>query len=369
VGTQVPNTPFAYLNTTSGKYEGIDVEIAQRIADSLNVTLVIRPMDIDPSLGSVMTGRIDMAISSIPITEVKEQVVNFTIPYLPATQAVLVKDSISIANIDGLNGTKVAAAQNTAGASWAVTNLVETERINEAYYSEYEGAAAGAIAVQTGQKDAFVIDAPEAYAYASVPANHLKVAFIIETNESYGICIQKNQLNFRNALNEVISGLKADGSLTGLLLKYKAIGLATPFQGFVVQDVTGTVNAGFTQITDLTIQMRLQAGSSNMNMDQVSIQYVSGTTNATLRFVAGMNETAGGAVAGTSYSANTTNTQAWSTGSHVVHQGDLISVTITGLTLSYSAAATVKIVPAYGSSSLASFVTPSYYSVEYVNLK
>jgi len=44
-------------------------------------------------------------------------------------------------------------------------------------------------------------------------------------------------------------------------------------------------------------------------------------------------------------------------------------VTITGLSLSYSAAASVKIVPAYGPATLISFVTPSYYSTTYVNLK
>jgi flagellin FlaB len=139
--------------------------------------------------------------------------------------------------------------------------------------------------------------------------------------------------------------------------------------GFVVQDVTGTVDPTFATMTDLTIQMRLQAGSPNMNMDLVSIQFVSGTSNQMLSFVAGSTAAAGGAVAGTSYSANTTNTNAWSTGNHVVQQGDMITVTITGLTLSYSAAATVKIVPAYGTSTLISFVTPSYYNTEYVNLK
>ena len=139
--------------------------------------------------------------------------------------------------------------------------------------------------------------------------------------------------------------------------------------GFVVQDVTGTVNAGFTQITDLTVQMRLQAGSPSINMDLVSIQFVSGTTNDMLSFVAGSGVAAGGALAGASYSANTTNNNAWGTGNHVVQQGDMITVTITGLQLSYSAAATVKIVPAYGSSTLISFVTPSYYNTEYVNLK
>jgi len=86
--------------------------------------------------------------------------------------------------------------------------------------------------------------------------------------------------------------------------------------GFVVQDVTGTVDPTFAHMTDLTIQMRLQAGSPNMNMDLVSIQFVSGTTNDMLSFVAGSAAAAGGAVAGTSYSANTTNNNACDTTQH-----------------------------------------------------
>jgi flagellin FlaB len=139
--------------------------------------------------------------------------------------------------------------------------------------------------------------------------------------------------------------------------------------GFVVQDVTGTVDTALASMTDLTIQLRLQAGSPNMNMDLVSIQYISGSSNDMLTFVEGSAAAAGGATGGSTYAANTTGTVAWDTNNHVVQQGDLITVTITGLDLSYSAAATVKIVPAYGSSTLVSFVTPSYYSTTYVNLK
>jgi archaeal flagellin FlaB len=140
--------------------------------------------------------------------------------------------------------------------------------------------------------------------------------------------------------------------------------------GFVVQDVTGTVDqtAGhaYTQITDLTIQMRLQAGSPPVNMDLVSIQYVSGSDNDMLAFA----DTAAGAAAGASYGADSTGaTATWITGNHVVQQGDMITISITGLTLGYSASATIKIVPAYGSATLISFVTPSCYSTNYVNLK
>lgn len=220
VGTQVPYKPFEFYNITSQKYEGIDMELAQKIAAALGVTLVIKPMDFDPLFAAVETGQIDMAISSITITATRELTVNFTHSYYLANQAILVKATSTITDINGLNGTKIVAQLGTTGASWAKTNLVNTGRINSADYSDYVDVAAAAVAVQNGQKDAFVVDTPVANAYAADPNNNLKVAFIIETNENYGVCIQRNQTDFRNAINTVIDNMKADGSLQALILKY-----------------------------------------------------------------------------------------------------------------------------------------------------
>jgi flagellin FlaB len=137
--------------------------------------------------------------------------------------------------------------------------------------------------------------------------------------------------------------------------------------GFVVQDVTGQVDTGAMNI--LTIHMRLQAGSPAINMDLVSVEVITGTTATTYEFAA--------APSATEYGAVNSNLAYWTAdGNHVVQQGDMITVTLgtasTGaapLGLGFSASATVKIVPAYGSATLISFVTPSYYDTTYVELK
>ena len=223
VGTQVPYAPFEFYNITSQKYEGIDMEIAQRVATALNVTLVIKSMDFDPLFAAVQTGQIDMAISSITITAARQQTVNFTVPYYTANQAVLIKDSTNISNINDLNGTKVVTQLGTTGSDWVNTNLVSTGRITAADHTDQTDVAAAATSVQQGTEDAFVVDTPVAYGYANNPSTGLRVGFVIPTNEHYGICIQQNQNNFRDAVDNVISGMLADGSMNALLLKYNAI--------------------------------------------------------------------------------------------------------------------------------------------------
>ena len=142
--------------------------------------------------------------------------------------------------------------------------------------------------------------------------------------------------------------------------------------GFVVQDVTGQVNVARSAIKNLTVQVRLQAGSPAVNMDKVTVQFISGSTNNMMQ----MNST--GAPTSTRYVANQTLAKVvggttWGSNNYVVQQGDLITISICNdghsLGLGFTQSATIKIVPAYGSPTTINFVTPSYYSTDYVNLK
>jgi|GEM_PF-564879 polar amino acid transport system substrate-binding protein len=225
VGTQVPYAPFEYQNATTSKFEGIDMEIAQKVADALHVTLVIKSMDFDPLFGAVQTGQIDMAISSITITPAREQTVNFTIPYYTANQAVLEKSTSNYTNSSSLSGTKVVTQLGTTGSDWVNTNLVTPGIITAANHVDLTDVSAAATGVQDGIYNAFVVDTPVAYGYAADATTGLSVGFVIPTNEHYGICIQQNQQNFRTAVDNVIQGMIDDGSMHALLLKYHAIGV------------------------------------------------------------------------------------------------------------------------------------------------
>ena len=142
--------------------------------------------------------------------------------------------------------------------------------------------------------------------------------------------------------------------------------------GFVVQDVTGQVTAARDSIKNLTVQLRLQAGSPAVNMDKVTVQFISGSTNNMMQM------SATGAPSSVRYVANQTlakvyGQSTWSTSNYVVQQGDLITISICNAThnldLRFTQTCTIKIVPAYGSPTTINFATPSYYNTDYVNLK
>ncbi len=187
-------------------------------------------MDFDPLFPAVQTDKVDMAISAITITLAREQSVNFTAPYYLANQGILVRNSSSISNINDLNGTKIVTQLGSAGSAWVNANLVATGRISSSNHVDVTDIATAVAGVRQGTYAAFIDDQTVAYGYADVPTNGLKVGFEVASNESYGICIPENQVNFRNAVDNVISHMMADGSMKALLLKFDAIAELAPVQ-------------------------------------------------------------------------------------------------------------------------------------------
>jgi ABC-type amino acid transport substrate-binding protein len=220
VGTQVPYPPFENYDVLTEEYEGIDIEIMQRIAAELGVELQFERMEFDPLFGAVQTGQIDCAISSITITADREKTVNFTDPYYIANQGVLVRQSSTIDDIDSLNGTKVVVQASTTGQYWADDNLLDTGRIDASDYAMFGDVPAAALTVENGQNDAFIVDTPVAYGYANDTAFDLKVGFIIETNENYGIMIPQGEPELKAAINAILAEMIADGTLDEIINRW-----------------------------------------------------------------------------------------------------------------------------------------------------
>lgn len=99
VATNLDFAPFEYSN--GNKIAGIDMEIAQLLADYLNKTLVIVHMDFEAVVTSVATmDTYDIGIAGLTITPERKEEVDFTDAYFGATQCIVVKSGDT--TFDGL---------------------------------------------------------------------------------------------------------------------------------------------------------------------------------------------------------------------------------------------------------------------------
>lgn len=105
--------PFEYKTLVNGKdtIVGSDVKLAQAIADELGVKLELSPMSFDNVLSSLQTGKADIAISGISVTEERKKTFDFSDPYYKANNVLIIKNEQlnTFSSIKSLAGKTIAA--------------------------------------------------------------------------------------------------------------------------------------------------------------------------------------------------------------------------------------------------------------------
>ena len=221
VGTSGGFPPFESVNETTQALEGLDIDLAEKIADALDVQLDVRNFqDFAALIGSVKTGQVDMVLAGMSITTDRNKSVTFSIPYFKADQAIVVRsDRTDISSPSDLAGKKISVNQGTTGATWVDDNLVATEMVTANDVHKFGYASDALLELVSNRVDALVIDSPVAAAYV---ANHagIKIVYTIVTNEYYGIAMNKNSVELIQFVNDLLAQMEASGEMQQLVSKW-----------------------------------------------------------------------------------------------------------------------------------------------------
>lgn len=86
--------PYEYYD--NGTVVGIDVDIATAIADYLGMTLKIEDMEFDSIITAVSSGKADIGVAGMTVTEDRLKNINFSDPYTTSQQVIVVRDNDAI---------------------------------------------------------------------------------------------------------------------------------------------------------------------------------------------------------------------------------------------------------------------------------
>lgn len=211
MGTNATFPPYEYKD--GDDVVGIDAEIAQAMADKLGLQLEIVDMDFDSLVASVQSGKIDMSLAGMTVTEERKQNVDFTDSYATGVQVIIVKEDSDIASADDLEGKLIGVQQGTTG------HLHCSDDFGEDNVIPYANGATAVQALLQGKVDCVVIDQEPAKAF--VEANEgLKILETAYTTEDYAAAVSKDNPALTAALNSALQELKDDGTIQGILDKY-----------------------------------------------------------------------------------------------------------------------------------------------------
>ena len=207
------------MTTDDGGFEGIDVEIAQAIAEKLGLELVVDDMAFNAALTAAQTGQSDMVMAGVTVNEDRLEVMDFSDTYATGVQVVIVKEDSSIQTIDDLaNAEMIGCQADTTGYIYC-SYPVEEGGYGADHVTAYDNGAMAVMALMNGQIDAVVID--NAPAQEFVKANEgLKILDTEFANEDYAIGFAKGNTALRDAVNAALNELIADGTVQAIIDKY-----------------------------------------------------------------------------------------------------------------------------------------------------
>lgn len=217
MSTNAAFPPYEMTND-AGEFEGIDIEIAQAIADKLGLELRIDDMDFDSALLAAQTGKSDMVMAGVSVTEDRLVNLDFTESYATGIQVVIVPEDSDIASVDDMTGKMIGVQRGTTGDLYC-SDTVENGGFGAENVTPYDNGLTAVQALMNGQVDCVVIDnAPAQEFVAANPG--LKILDTEYVNEDYAIGVKKGNTQMLDAINGALAELKADGTIQSIIDKY-----------------------------------------------------------------------------------------------------------------------------------------------------
>jgi ABC-type amino acid transport substrate-binding protein len=216
-GVKTDFPPFGTVDA-SGKNVGFDVDVAHRFARALfnddnQVELVA--VTSGNRIPFLQSGKIDIIIATVTITDERRQVVEFSDPYFISGSLILVPKASAVKSLDDLGGKTVAVVQGAIQDKDVEQLQPKANRLKFGKVSE------AVLAVTGGRADAYVHDD---IVILSLAKEHpdLKAVGKPFVPRPYGIAVRKGDTEFINWVNAELRKVHADGTYDRLWKKYFA---------------------------------------------------------------------------------------------------------------------------------------------------
>ncbi len=223
VAMELAYPPFE-TKDEQGNPSGISVDFAKAFGAYAGYEVVIENMAWDGLIPALQTGKADMILSSMTITEERKKTVDFSDAYANACLAILANSSSGVNSIDDLNqaGKKVAVKTGSTGYLYAQQHLTNAEII------ALPDESACVTEVSQGKADGFLYDQLTIYRNWKQHEDTTKAVFIpFQDAEQWGIAVQKGNSKLLDELNAFIASYYEEGGFDKLSETYLAEEKAT----------------------------------------------------------------------------------------------------------------------------------------------
>ena len=215
VATDNGFVPFEFVDESSGELVGFDIDLIKAVAEEAGLELKITPMEFDGLIAGIRTGRHDIGIAGITITEERDAHIDFSDPYYDAGLILAVRaEEEGISSEDDLAGKKVGTRSGSTSETYLKDNHPEADVVS------FPGIVEAYMDLEAGRVDAVLYDVPNVKYYVSQDsATDLKTAGGVLQGEQYGIAFPEDS-PLVDKVNAALKTLRENGEYDRIYTKW-----------------------------------------------------------------------------------------------------------------------------------------------------
>ncbi|MDI6910356.1 transporter substrate-binding domain-containing protein [Nocardioides sp.] len=213
VGDCLSFAPFGFKDE-SGEPDGYDVDIAKRLAEDLGVKLEVVDTTSANRIPNLQTDKVDVVFCNFTRNGERAREIDFTDPYVVASQALLVHKDSGISSAQDLPGKTVATVKGSTNADVLKDLGIDVKT------DEYDTSQAAILAVKQGQADTMIEDSNFlAYQAKLNPALEVTSDALVPL-EYNAFGVKQGDQVWVNYLNQFLFRLNASGENKSLYNKW-----------------------------------------------------------------------------------------------------------------------------------------------------
>lgn len=211
VGMELAYPPFE-MTDQQGAPKGVSVDLAHELGKTLGKKVVIQNYAFDGLIPALKSGKIDLIISSMTITDERRQSIDFSDPYLSTGLCLLVGKHSPVQSIADLDRpvVTVAVKKGTTGHTYA------TRTIRQAKLLVLDKEAAAVLEVVQGKADAFIYDQMSTYQNWKKNRDTTRALLIPFQKEQWGIALRKGDDQLKGEINRFLKTFREQGGFERL---------------------------------------------------------------------------------------------------------------------------------------------------------
>jgi len=210
MGTEGAYPPYNFIND-AGEIDGFERELGDELCRRANLACTWVIDEWDTMIPNLVDGQYDAIVTGMSITEERDEIIDFSQPYLPpSTSVYLAVAGAGDESVTGNVAAQVATVQADYLASQSGVTLVEFELVPDAI-----------AAVLSGEADAALVDL--AFARDSMAEHEGMLAIVgpeVMLDLGVGIGVREDDGELKDKLDQAITEMKGDGSLNALIAKW-----------------------------------------------------------------------------------------------------------------------------------------------------